>query len=195
MVELLLERLEPFPAATAQIMDGQALTFEDSVFDAALSIFGVSLFQNWRKGLAEQTRVLRPGGKAVLATWRTMPGGGPFLIMAEAMRAVFPDRAPPPAPEGFLVLADPDRMGEAMRGVGLVDVKVEEIEAVWDGPSGRAYLREMHDFHRFMPPYAALDAAGRARIDDAILTSVDKRAVDGRLSMRTLVTLGTGSKI
>ena len=194
MVELLSERLAPFPDAEAQVMDGQALTFADSAFDAVVSIVGISIFQDWRRGLSEQARVLRPGGKAALATWRTMPGGGPFVIMAQAMRAVFPDRPPPPAPEGFLVLSDPAKMIEAMREAGLDDVRVEEIEAEWKGPAGAGYLKELRDLHSFMPAYAALDADERISVDEAILAIVDKQAVDGEIMMKTSVVLGFGTK-
>lgn len=43
-----------------------------------------------------------------------------------------------------------------MRDAGLADVKVEEIDAVWEGPAGAAYLSDLRDLHRFMGPYAIL---------------------------------------
>lgn len=194
MVELLSGRLSPFPTSDACVMDGQSLTFPDARFDAAASIMGVSMFPDWRRGLAEQVRVLRPGGKAAVATWRTPPGGGPFVVMAQAMRAIFPNQPPPAPPEGFLVLAHPDRMAQAMRDVGLADVTVEEIEAVWEGPAGPAYLSELRDLHQFMRPYAMLGPDVRARLDEAILTVVDRLAVDDRLILATSVVLATGRR-
>ncbi|MGK0489947.1 MAG: SAM-dependent methyltransferase [Sphingomonas echinoides] len=194
MVELLSDRLAPFPDATARIMDGQALTFNDGEFDAAFSIAGVSIFQDWRRSLSEQVRVLRSGGKAALATWRTMPGGGPFVIMAQAMRAVFPDRLPPHAPDGFLTLSEPARMAKAMEDAGLLNVEVDVIEAEWTGPAGTAYLDELRDLHSYMPAYAALDAHGRDRVDEAILATIDRQAIDGRVVMKTAVVLGIGTK-
>lgn len=194
MVELLSERLSPFPTSDAHVMDGQLLNFPDASFDAAASIVGASIFQDWKRGLAEQVRVLRPGGRAAIATWRTLPGGGPFVVMAQALRAMFPDRPPPAPPEGFLVLADPDRMAQAMRDAGLADVKVEEIEAVWEGPAGPAYLSELRDLHPFMGPYAMLGPDLRAKLDEAILTVVDRLAVDDRLVLATSVVLATGTR-
>jgi ubiquinone/menaquinone biosynthesis C-methylase UbiE len=57
-------RAEGFDAAgcEAQVMDGQALELPDASFDAAFSVFGVMLFPDHRKGLAELARVLRPAG-------------------------------------------------------------------------------------------------------------------------------------
>src|SRR6516165_7182483 len=78
MVRRLLERLRPFHRCEAREMDGEALAVPDANFDAAFSIFGVILFSDWRRGLREQARVLRSGGKACVATWGKPPGGGPF---------------------------------------------------------------------------------------------------------------------
>jgi SAM-dependent methyltransferase len=176
MVQLLSERLAPFPDAEARLMDGQALEIEDDSFDLAFSIVGVSLFGDWRKGLQEQFRVVRPGGKGCVATWHRPPGGGPFIIMAQALRAVFPEQAPPPPPEGFVALSDPARLAEELRSTGFVDVEAEEIRTTWRGPAGRAYLDELHQLHHYMAPYAALDDCERCRVEDAILGIVDEVA-------------------
>jgi ubiquinone/menaquinone biosynthesis C-methylase UbiE len=194
MVDLLTERLAPFPRSVARVMDGQSLTFPDESFDAAASIVGISMFTDWRRGLAEQARVLRSGGRAAIASWRTPPGGGPFVIMAQALRTVLPDRAPPAPPQGFLVLAEPDRMAEAMQDAGFVDVEVKEIEAVWEGPAGPAYLTELRDLHHFMGPYAFFDADTRTRLDDAILAIVDRIAINDRVALTTTVVLATGTR-
>jgi len=194
MITLLNERLSPFPDAYAEVMDGQALQFADMSFDVAASVFGISLFPDWRRGLAEQVRVLRPGGKAVVATWRTPPGGGPFVILGEALAAMFPDRPSPAPPPGFAALADPGALAAAFTDAGLVDVNAEEIDAVWEGPAGPAYLDELRDFHAFVAPYAQLDEAGRAQLDRAILQAVERRAAGDRIVIEARVTLATGTR-
>lgn len=50
------------PNVETRVMDGQALDLPDGTFDAAFSIFGVMMFPDWRRGLAEMARVTRPGG-------------------------------------------------------------------------------------------------------------------------------------
>lgn len=194
MVNLLSERFTPFPNAAAAVMDGQALAIDDGSFDLACSIFGVSLFNDWRKGLQEQVRVLRSGGKACIATWKVPPGGGPFLVMGKAMRLVFPDRAPPAPPEGFVALSDPARVITELEAAGLVDVRVEEVQAVWQGAAGPAYLEELHALHRFMPPYAALDEAARREVDRAIFRIIEEYTVDGRTHMASPALIATGTK-
>ena len=194
MVNLLSQRLQPFPNATAALMDGHALALDDESVDLACSIFGVSLFNDWRTGLAEQVRVLRSGGKACVATWKTPPGGGPFLVMGKAIRAVFPDSRPPAPPDGFVALSDPSRMVAELEAAGLVDVEVVEVQAVWQGATGQAYLDELHDLHRFMPPYAALDEQARREVDQAILRTIDEYMVDGWTRLVTSVLIGIGIK-
>ena len=194
MVNLLSERLTPFPDAEARVMDGQALEIEDDSFDVAFSIIGVNLFADWRVGLQEMARVVRPGGQGCVATWHRPPGGGPFVIMAQALRAVFPDQAPPPPPEGFIALSDPARLAAELQSVGFVDVRVEEIQAVWRGPAGRAYLDELHHLHRYMAPYAALDDQDRRKVDDAILRIVDDVAEADQVRIVSPVLLAVATR-
>ena len=51
----------------AQVEDGQALSFADRSFDAAISMFGVMLFPDHQAGLREMARVLRQAGAAEVA--------------------------------------------------------------------------------------------------------------------------------
>lgn len=80
----------------ARVMDGQALDLPDGGFDAAFSIFGVMLFPDWEAGLRELHRVVRPGGRVVMATWARAEGAGPAMLFAQAWREAFPDRDTPP---------------------------------------------------------------------------------------------------
>jgi SAM-dependent methyltransferase len=108
-------------------MDGEALAVPDASFDAAFSIFGVILFADWRRGLREQARVLRSGGKACVATWGEPPGGGPFIAMSAALRSVFPDVRPSPPPAGMLALCDADRLSAEMSAAGLRSLQVHQV--------------------------------------------------------------------
>ena len=194
MVKRLSAKLEPFPGCEAREMDGEALELEDNSFDAAFSIFGVILFSDWRRGLREQARVLRSGGKGCIASWRRPPGGGPFHIMALALRSVFPGCVLP-RPDGFIALSDPARLAGELRESGFVDVDVREVEGVWEGPVGDAYLEETRELHSYMPPYAALEAKDRAKVDDAIRSLVSASSFDGRVSLRSPALIAVGTKV
>ena len=195
MVNLLTERLAPFPSSEARLMDGQQLALEDCSFDATFSLLGAIFFPDWRRGLLEQARVTRGDGKACVATWRRPPGGGPFRVMAEALHSVFPEMRPPAPPEGFLALAEPDRLAKEMSEAGLAAVDVEEIEVVWEGPAGHAYLHDVRELHGYMGAYAMLDDDQRRRVDEAILTVIERSTVrDDRVVLRSTVVLAVGTK-
>ena len=194
MVKLLSERLKPFPFSIAQVMDGEDLLVPDHSFDLAFSIMGVSLFNDWRKGLFEMSRVLRPGGKTCLATWKTPPGGGPFRVMAKALRKVFPDRVPPGPSEGFRVLADPVQLHNAMRVVGMDEIQLTEFETLWQGFGGQVYLDTLHELHNYMAPYAALDDESRFKVDEAILQIIEEYTVDSVVRIPSVALLAVATK-
>jgi SAM-dependent methyltransferase len=194
MVARLAERLQPFPNAEARVLDGTALDLPDGCYDLTFSIFGTVAFTDWQAGLAEQARVLRTGGRGCIATWREPPGGGPFRVMAEAMRTAFPDVPPQSPPQGMVALSDPSKLADAMRAAGFASIEVQEVEGVWQGRAGNAYLDEMEPLHRFMTPYARLDEEGRVKVRHAIRSIVDRDASGQMVEYRSRVLLATGDK-
>jgi ubiquinone/menaquinone biosynthesis C-methylase UbiE len=54
-----------------QDMDGNALELEDAGFDMAGSQFGVMLFPDMPKGIAEMARVVKPGGRVLMSVSST----------------------------------------------------------------------------------------------------------------------------
>jgi len=51
----------------------EALPFADGIFDGAMIAFGIRNVPDYRKGLAEMLRVLRPGGRIVVLEFSTPP--------------------------------------------------------------------------------------------------------------------------
>ena len=70
--------------------DAEQLPFEDRAFDVAMSTFGVMFAPNQERAARELMRVVRPGGRIGLASWR--PDG----FIGELFR-VIGHFAPPPA--------------------------------------------------------------------------------------------------
>ena len=194
MVRRLAEKLEGFPNCEVREMDGEALDLPDDAFDATFSIFGTITFTDWRKGLSEQARVTRHGGKCCVATWRVPPGGGPFQIMISALGNVSPNRPPPHWPEGFLTLSNPDRLKSELEHAGFTKVTVTQIEKVWEGPVGDAYLQEMRKLHQYIPLYAGLDADTRAKVDEAIRSLTISKGEGGRMRLPSPVLIAVGSR-
>lgn len=56
--------------ARVRVMDAEQLDFPDGSFDAVLCGFGIMFFPNLPGALAEFRRVLKPGGRLGVSTWR-----------------------------------------------------------------------------------------------------------------------------
>ena len=57
--------------ARVQVMDAEHLAFPDASFDRVLCGFGIMFFPDQPRALAEFRRVLKPGGRLAVSTWRS----------------------------------------------------------------------------------------------------------------------------
>jgi ubiquinone/menaquinone biosynthesis C-methylase UbiE len=128
----------------ARVMDGQALEYPDGAFDAALSVFGVILFPDAAKGLAEMRRVVRPGGRIAVVTW-TQPHRYELATnLREAILALGPEAAAPAALPAQLRFVDPEAFRGLFAAAGLRDVEIETAEAHLQLPSTRWLADRIH---------------------------------------------------
>src|SRR6185369_8994251 len=96
--------------------DAENLPFEDGIFDAVLSIFGVMFTPNPERAAAELRRVSRPGGRIGLANWA--PDG-----FVGAMFRIIGQHVPPPAGvPSPLAWGSEERVRELFAGAAQVDV-------------------------------------------------------------------------
>ena len=114
------------PNVEARVMDGQALALPYGAFDAVFSIFGVIMFPDWRKGLAEMVRVTRPGGHGIVATWQER-GAATFLLLGNIRRDLFPGRDSMAMPEAVGALSDPNDFAREMIAAGYRDPDIERV--------------------------------------------------------------------
>lgn len=89
--------------------DAEQLPFADGAFDVLISTFGVMFASKPERAAAEIARVVRPGGRVVLATWT--PDGNVFNMFGVMKKFM----AAPPAP-----LPSPFDWGRAARVVELL---------------------------------------------------------------------------
>ncbi len=116
--------------------DALRLPFEDGQFDAVVSAFVVRNLADVRAGLAEQARVLRPGGRLVVLEITPGPPGPtrpPFrfyfrrlvplvgaLVAGDASAYTY-------LPESAAAFLEPERLAEGLRRLGLMDVSVRRL--------------------------------------------------------------------
>jgi SAM-dependent methyltransferase len=144
-----------------RIMDAEQLDFPDAGFDRVLCGFGVMLFPHLDQALAEFRRVLRPGGRLGVSTWR--------VSRDEDLQAVLDDLglvgSQQQRPPGWIT--EPEVLARALTEAGFVDVRVvadpttfpyADLEQYWQSVSGTGSGRRA----------AALDAAQLERVRTAL---------------------------
>jgi ubiquinone/menaquinone biosynthesis C-methylase UbiE len=161
--------------------DAAALPFDADDFDVALCQQGLQFFPERVAALAEMRRVLKPGGRVAVATWKDIEP--PFTAIADALgRHV--------SSEAAQMMYSPNALGDGatlaqlMSDVGFREVAVidETIECTW------ASHREFARGYIAASPIASVFAAASAHSQQAVSDEVAERlaphaTADGSLRM------------
>jgi demethylmenaquinone methyltransferase/2-methoxy-6-polyprenyl-1,4-benzoquinol methylase len=116
--------------------DALRLPFPDGSFAAVVSAFVVRNVADVRLGLAEQARVLRPGGRLVVLEITPGPPGPLWPLFRLYFRGVVPllgrliagdARAYTYLPESAAAFLEPERLVEVLRAAGLVEPRVRRL--------------------------------------------------------------------
>ena len=170
-------------------MDGQALAFADATFDAALSIFGVILFPDAVRGLAEMRRVVRPGGRIAVATW-TEPQD---YELAQALRAAISAIRPGQQASGLpaqLRYRERSDFAALFAAAGFAQCAIAVHTAVLRAPSAR-WLGERIAFAPGMA--AQVDGLGRDKpaVVDRLISDLEARFGHGEVALAAKAYVGT----
>jgi ubiquinone/menaquinone biosynthesis C-methylase UbiE len=118
--------------------DGMALPWSDASFDAAFSMFGLMFFPDRSRGFRELGRVVRSGGRAVIATWTPLEDVSFFKEVFAKLQAELPHI---PFGASKMPLTDPDDLRDEMANAGFRDVVVHRVvhteprssvDAIWE---------------------------------------------------------------
>lgn len=113
----------------ARVMDGERLDLPDASFDAALSRLGLIYFPDRAQALSEIRRVLKPGGRVVLASFTTPQANPYFSIPIAIIRRRAQLSSPPPGGPGPFSLGSQEVMEGAYHQAGFRDVQLRVIQA------------------------------------------------------------------
>jgi len=158
----------------ARVMDGQALDLPDAGFDAVFSIFGVIMFPDWRRGLAEMARVTKPGGHGVVATWQDR-GAATFLLLGQIRRTLFPEREGMAMPEAVRALSEPADFARELVAAGYRDPRIEAV--THDFALDLAALAEPDTLFGMSPDWTSLTDAEKAAVIAEVRRLAGGRAV------------------
>jgi ubiquinone/menaquinone biosynthesis C-methylase UbiE len=107
---------------TFDVIDGTNLTIPDSSFTHSITNMGLMFFPDPQKGAEHIYRTLKPGGTAIVTSWKS---SGYLPLIHEAQQTVRPDDAPWkwPIPE---VWFQGEHLRQMLEGAGLKDVEMSE---------------------------------------------------------------------
>ena len=160
--------------AGTRVMDGQALALDDGSFDAVFSIFGVIIFPDWRKGLAEMARVTRIGGTGVVATWQDR-GAATFLLLGQIRRKLFPDREGMTMPDAVKALSDPADFANELVLAGYRDPRIEEV--TYDYPLDMTLLVDPDTLFGMSPDWTSLSDVEKVAVIAEVRAMASDRAI------------------
>jgi ubiquinone/menaquinone biosynthesis C-methylase UbiE len=174
----------------------EELPFEDETFDLVMCQQGVQFFPDRARALAEMHRVLVPGGRVVVVTWRGLDQNPFFATFDRAVRR----RIASPALETPFSLGDPAALAVMLQEAGFGNVSVEPlaIEASYTQPDRFVEL-QVAASAAAIPDLQAMDATERttliAAIRDDLAQPVEEATYGDtlRFPMQGIVARGTRS--
>lgn len=187
MVEAARRRAAQLGVDDVEFVVGDAvdLPFQDTSFDGALCRFGVMLVPDCVAAARELARVLRPGGRAVVAVWAE-PERNPWIgvVGRAATRLGFAEPSALDAPGPFRLSA-PGRLDEVLRQGGFATAHEEEVDVTWRAASLDEWWEISLDTSRTLSELARrLDATDVERLRDAAHESLEAFvAEDGTLAV------------
>ncbi len=119
------------------VMDAQALALRAGSFDAAFCMFGFMFIPDRARAFREMLRVLRPDGRALVATWGPIDRRPMMKVGFDAMAETFPD-LPRPAKGD---LQEPAECVREMKEAGFRDVEARVFASTVRVESAEHYLK------------------------------------------------------
>jgi SAM-dependent methyltransferase len=169
--------------------DAQALPFEDGSFDVLTCQQGLQFFPEREQALAGFRRVLRSGGRAVVACWCEIESQPGYHAIADVVAHRLPDGAG--AANAPFALPDAAALGGLLEDAGFSGVEVERVEGTARFASPEEFTRSFLEGSPMAFVLADLSAEKRAALTREIVESVRERTGDSGVSpLATNVAVG-----
>lgn len=128
MIAIASERV---PQATFVAADAQDLQFEDNMFDAVVSGFGICHVPDQPRALAAVRRVLKAGGRFAMSVWCGPDVSPSYAAFFDAVKKYgHPDVVAPPGPD-FHQFANRDVAQALFSQAGFRDISHGQADCAW----------------------------------------------------------------
>lgn len=169
--------------------DAQALPFEDGSFDIVTCQQGLQFFPERDRALAGFHRVLRSGGRAVVACWCEIESQPGYHAIAEVVARRLPDGAG--AAKAPFALPDAAVLGGLLEDAGFSGVAVERVEGTARFASPEEFTRSFLGGSPMVFVLGDLSADERAELTREIVEAVRDRIGDsGVFPLATNIAVG-----
>jgi len=172
--------------------DGQNLPFPDASFDGAFSMFGLIFFPDRARGFKELYRVLRPGGRAVVASWRPFVHIPPIKAAFDTLIELMPEL---PFGKSKAPLGEPEEVRAEFGAAGFTDVEVEVVTHASTAPDPGTFWQSMA---RSSAPFVLLRRRlgdeRWAALSDSIRSALVAKFGPGPLEVAPQALIGLGTR-
>jgi SAM-dependent methyltransferase len=117
----------------------EALPFDRETFDAVVSQFALMYFEDRLAAIREMVRVLRPGGRLVVAVWASLDRTPGYAALAGLLERLIGAQAADAVKAPF-VMGDPDQLGRLFAEAGLPEVQISTPQGTARFPSLEAWM-------------------------------------------------------
>ena len=144
--------------------DAQSLPYPDNGFDLAVMPLVIFFLAEPARGVAEMTRVVRPGGQVAAYGWDLQGGGFPYGCMQEELRGLGVDVSTPPSPDA----AGLSQLQALWKGAGLAEVETREIVVQRLFPDFEDYWKTVLTGPSIAPALLALTSGEIVRLKERL---------------------------
>jgi ubiquinone/menaquinone biosynthesis C-methylase UbiE len=149
-------------------MDAEALDYADASFDAALCSLGLMYVPDPLRALSEMKRVLRPGGRAVVAVWGSRDRCGWAEIFPIVDRRVSSDVCPM-----FFQLGSGNNLRATLERAGFADMVIDRLATTLEYESAEAASGAAFAGGPVALAYSRFDEPTRAAAEGEYLASIE----------------------
>lgn len=193
MVEVASSR---YPEVRFREGDAQRLPYNDEEFDAVTCAFGLLHLEVPDEAITEAFRVLKPGGRYTLTSWRSPDHGCQlFSLITSAIQQHGNPQVPLPAAPPMFRFAEPSECIKTVEAAGFAQPHARTVDLTWRIDEPDEILQVIYKSTVRSAAVLELQSdEARQRIHSAIVDAAEKHRSGGTIELACPMTLCSAVK-